>query len=88
MKVFYDKDADLSLIKGKNVTMLIDQHAAGNEGVECVFFGHPARVHMTPALLHLKTGSPSLPDLTFRTGKNFTFDLRVGNLIRDTPTGN
>ncbi|WP_417169715.1 lysophospholipid acyltransferase family protein [Victivallis sp.] len=74
--------------KGKNVTMLIDQHAAGNEGVECVFFGHPARVHMTPALLHLKTGIPILPELTFRTGKNFNFDLRVGKLIRYTPTGN
>ncbi len=73
--------------KGKNVTMLIDQHAAGSEGVECAFFGHPARVHMTPALLHLKTGIPILPELTFRTGNNFNFDLRVGKLIRYTPTG-
>ena len=73
--------------QGKNVTMLIDQHAAGNEGVECVFFGHPARVHMTPALLHLKTEIPIMPELTVRTGDNFNFDLRVGKLIRYTPTG-
>lgn len=26
---------------GRNITMLIDQHAAGAEGVDCEFFGHP-----------------------------------------------
>ena len=28
-----------------------------------------------------------MPELTFRTGDNFNFDLRVGKLIRYTPTG-
>ena len=70
------------------ITMLIDQHAAGSEGVECEFFGHPARVHMTPALLHLKTGLPILPEVTRRVpGEDFRFELVVGDLIRYTPTG-
>ncbi len=74
--------------RGRNITMLIDQHAAGNEGIECEFFGHPARVHMTPALLHLKTGLPILPELTRRVpGDDFRFELVVGDLIRYTPTG-
>ena len=40
------------------VGMLCDQHAGSLEGVETVFFGHPARTHASPALLHLKTGAP------------------------------
>lgn len=74
--------------KGKNITMLIDQHAAESEGVVCEFFGHPARVHMTPALLHLKTGIPIQPEVTRRVGDNFEFELELGDLIRYTPTGN
>jgi len=69
-------------------TVLIDQHASGNEGVECIFFGHPAKVHMTPALLHLKTGVPILPEITVRNGDDFTFTLVTGDLISYTPTGN
>ena len=73
---------------GRNITMLIDQHASGKEGLDCVFFGHPARVHMTPALLHLKTRLPIMPELTVRIpGSDFLFTLRLGNLIRHTPTG-
>lgn len=74
--------------EGRNITMLIDQHAAGNEGVDCEFFGHPARVHMTPALLHLKTGIPILPEITRRKpGGNYEFELVVSEPIRYTPTG-
>lgn len=68
-------------------TVLIDQHAAGNEGVECMFFGHPAKVHKTPALLHLKTAVPILPEITVRNGDDFSFTLVTGKLIRYTPTG-
>lgn len=68
--------------------LLIDQHATASEGVECEFFGHPARVHMTPALLHLKTGVPIIPGVTTRLpGGNFRFELTAGELIRYTPTG-
>ena len=70
-------------------TVLIDQHASTGEGVECEFFGHPARVHMTPALLHLRTGVPIMPEVTTRLpGENFRFEMTAGELIRYTPTGN
>ena len=69
-------------------TVLIDQHAAGGEGVICEFFGHPARVHKTPALLHLKTGIPIMPEVTTRLpGTDFRFAITAGELIRYTPTG-
>ena len=69
-------------------TMLIDQHASSKEGVECEFFGHPARVHMTPALLHLRTGIPILPEVNTRLpGEDFRFEMTCGELIRYTPTG-
>ena len=69
-------------------TMLIDQHASSQEGVVCEFFGHPARVHMTPALLHLRTGIPILPELNTRLpGEDFRFEMTCGELIRYTPTG-
>ena len=69
-------------------TILIDQHAAGREGVVCEFFGHPASVHMTPALLHLKTGIPIMPEVTTRLpGGDFRFAMTAGELIRYTPTG-
>ncbi|MDD3885246.1 MAG: lysophospholipid acyltransferase family protein [Victivallaceae bacterium] len=72
--------------EGRNLTMLIDQHAAGQEGVVCEFFGHPARVHATPALLHLKTGLPIQPEITRRRSDNFEFDFELGDQIRYTPT--
>ena len=68
--------------------VLIDQHAAGGEGVVCEFFGHPASVHKTPALLHLKTGIPIMPEVTTRLpGGDFRFAITAGELIRYTPTG-
>lgn len=74
--------------EGRNLTMLVDQHASGSEGVECQFFGHPAQIHRTPALLHLKTGIPIQPEITRRkAGGNFEFELVLGPLIRYTPTG-
>ncbi len=71
----------------KNISILIDQHASRREGVENVFFGQPCRTHRTPALLHLKTGVPILPELTRRVGDDFEFELLVGDLIRYQPTG-
>ena len=69
-------------------TLLIDQHASHTEGVVCEFFGHPARVHKTPALLHLKTGVPIMPEVTTRLpGGDFRFAMTAGELIRYTPTG-
>lgn len=76
-----------ALNQGHTVTVLIDQYAACGEGVECSFFGHPAKVHMTPALLHLKTGVPIMPEITYRVNDNFKFCLEVGDLIYYEPTG-
>lgn len=76
-----------ALQQGRNVSILIDQHASRQEGVENRFFGHPCRTHMTPALLHLKTGIPILPEITRRAGDNFEFELVVGDLIEYRPTG-
>ena len=77
-----------SLNRREIAAVLIDQHAAGGEGVVCEFFGHPASVHKTPALLHLKTGIPIMPEVTTRLpGGDFRFAITAGELIRYTPTG-
>jgi len=76
-----------ALNTGRNATLLIDQHASSSEGVECTFFGHPARVHITPALLHLKTGVPIMPAVTRRTTcDQYQFEIVFGDLIRQEPT--
>ena len=72
----------------KTVTMLVDQHAMSGEGVEVEFFGHPARMHMTPALLHLKSGIPIVPEITRRVSDNFEFEFILGEPIIHPPTGN
>ncbi len=72
----------------KNIALLIDQHAGAGEGVETLFFGQPARTHSSPALLHLKTGIPIMPQLTRRVaGDNFEFEVEVGPLIEYQATG-
>lgn len=76
-----------ALRENKLATVLIDQHASRKEGVETVFFGQPCRTHKTPALLHLKTGVPILPEITRRAGDNFEFELVVGDPIIYQPTG-
>jgi Kdo2-lipid IVA lauroyltransferase/acyltransferase len=49
----------LKALRSKSsVAIISDQHASSNEGVETVFFGHPARTHASAALLHLKTKVP------------------------------
>ena len=47
-----------ALRKGSAIGMLVDQHAGTSTGVETTFFGQPCRTHTTPAVFHLKTGSP------------------------------
>lgn len=71
----------------RSVAIVADQHAVKREGVEVTFFGHPARAHMTPALLHLKTGLPILPQVFVREDDEFHFRLLGVEPIVFTPTG-
>lgn len=76
-----------ALKEGKNIAILADQHAGSKEGVETFFFGQPCRTHSSPALLHLKTGIPIIPQITRRIDDKFNFEFVVGDIIRYTPTG-
>lgn len=78
-----------ALKKNKIATFLVDQHASARDGgVETIFFGQLCRTHTAPALLHLKTGVPIMPQLTRRVGNNFEFEVMVDELIEYTPTNN
>ena len=78
-----------ALKKNKIATFLVDQHASARDGgVETIFFGQPCRTHTAPALLHLKTGVPIMPQLTRRTDDNFGFEFILSELIEYTPTDN
>ncbi len=77
-----------ALKKGETATIVCDQHAGSKEGVETSFFGHPARTHATPALLHLKTGIPIWPAVILRRpGEEFRFVFRSSKMIRHKPSG-
>lgn len=77
-----------AIARQENLALLIDQHAGAGEGVTCSFFGHPAKVHKTPALLYLKTGIPIVPEVTRRLpGNKFQFEIVCGAPICYTPTG-
>jgi KDO2-lipid IV(A) lauroyltransferase len=74
-----------ALRENKTVAILADQHAGTHEGVETTFFGQPCRTHSSPALLHLKTGVPIMPEVTRRKPEG-GFEFVVADLIRYTPT--
>ncbi len=76
-----------ALKEGKSIAILPDQHAGGNEGMETVFFGHPAMTHTLPALLHLKTGIPIVVLLTRRIDDSFKFEFILSDPITKTPSG-
>jgi KDO2-lipid IV(A) lauroyltransferase len=76
-----------ALKQNKIATFLVDQHASARDGgVETIFFGQPCRTHTAPALLHLKTGVPIMPQLTRRIDDNFGFEFILSDLIEYTPT--
>ena len=72
--------------KGDSVCIISDQHAGRHEGVETKFFGHAARTHASPAILHLKTGIPILVSVSKRVGK-FKFEFISADPIVMEPTG-
>lgn len=65
----------LAHANGETITIVSDQHASHKEGVEVTFFGHPARAHATPALFHLKTGTPIFVACLVRVGDRFHFQF-------------
>lgn len=74
---------------GKAVGILADQHAGSAVGVETIFFGHPARTHTSPAILHLKTGAVLLFGVAKRVDDNFNYEFILqGPFKIDKPSGN
>ncbi|MCF6175613.1 MAG: lysophospholipid acyltransferase family protein [Victivallaceae bacterium] len=69
------------------VALLVDQHASSSEGVKTTFFGQPARTHVSPAMLHLKTGAPIVVSVTRRLDDGFHFKSFVKGPIRYQSTG-
>lgn len=76
-----------ALKKGYSVSVVADQHASSTEGVETIFFGHPARTHASPALLHLRTGIPIMVGINTKENDEFKFNLILSDPICLTPTG-
>ena len=78
-----------ALKKGNSIGILADQHAGTMEGVDIEFFGQPARAHISPALLHLKTQIPILVGVTRRKpGYQFKYEYITTDPIIFKPTGN
>ncbi len=78
----------VALKKGYSIAILADQHAGEAEGVVVNFFGHPARTHTSPALLHLKTGIPIITLMPRRMSEDFKFEFIISDPITYAPTGN
>jgi len=76
-----------ALKKGGSIAILPDQHAGRAEGVVTNFFGHPARTHASPALIHLKTGVPIFVMMPRRVDDDFHFEFIVSDPITRTPSG-
>ena len=76
-----------ALKKGNSIGIIADQHAGTMEGVEVEFFGQPARAHISPALMHLKTQIPIMVGVTRRKpGYKFQYEYIVSDPIMYTPT--
>ncbi|MCP4177411.1 MAG: lysophospholipid acyltransferase family protein [bacterium] len=80
-EVCFKENAFKQLLKalraGKAVGILSDQHASTAEGVETMFFGHPARTHFSPALLQMKTGASMVLGLARRLNDNFDYEFDI-----------
>lgn len=74
--------------EGHNITIVSDQHAANGEGIPVMFFGHPASTQKTPALLHLKLGTPIGMPYLIREDDDFHFKFYCAELPPFTPSGN
>jgi Kdo2-lipid IVA lauroyltransferase/acyltransferase len=76
------------LRKKQTIALLVDQHASTKEGgVITTFFGQPARTHITPARIHLKTKVPIIVFVLRRTEKRGYYELIVNDPIEIAATG-
>jgi len=79
----------LKALKNKKaVGILSDQHANTAEGVETLFFGQPARTHLSPALLQLKTDSTLVVGIARRLNDNFDYEFEIVGPFEVDETGN
>ncbi|OGV36577.1 MAG: hypothetical protein A2020_10260 [Lentisphaerae bacterium GWF2_45_14] len=76
-----------ALKKGESIAIVTDQHASSSEGIETSFFGHPARTHVSPAILHLKTGIPIIVVALLRTKTPGYFTFNIKEAINEKPSG-
>jgi len=77
-----------AIAESKAVGILSDQHAGSAVGVETEFFGHPARTHFSPAMLHLKTGASLFVGVARRLDDNFKYEISfTGPLKLKNSTG-
>jgi KDO2-lipid IV(A) lauroyltransferase len=77
-----------SLKSGKSVGLIADQDAR-SKGIDTVFLAHLARTHMSPALLHLKTGAPIIAGVARRLDDKFNYEVVIEDPITlEKSTGN
>ena len=72
---------------GENVTIVSDQHATDKEGVEVLFFGHPAMAQKTPAWLYLRTHTPIAMPYLVRDDDDFHFTFHCAKMQDYQATG-
>ena len=75
-----------ALKKGDTIGMVVDQHSGRKNGVITTFFGHPALTHVSPAMLHLKTGVPICPLAMPQASKPGTFEFVFKDPIMVEPS--
>jgi lauroyl/myristoyl acyltransferase len=76
------------LERGDAIVFVMDQHAAGRDGVRVDFFGHAAGTLRSLAVIALKTGAPVVPMSTWREpdGRHVVrFEEPLPTLASDDP---
>lgn len=77
-----------SLKSGKSVGLIADQDAR-SKGTETVFLGQIARTHISPALLHIRTGAPIIAGVARRIDDKFNYEVVVEDpIILEKSSGN
>ncbi len=76
-----------ALRNDSSIGMLVDQHAGRAVGIDTIFFGHPCKTHSTPAVFHLKTGSPICTASLCQAKESGKFELIMSEPIIVEPSG-